>query len=557
MRPSTASASAARIWLLPLSVLGSVCLALFTLTSLADGLGSGDPLALLNLAFRPDPAAAANTLANAGEIVAAVLAIALTVVAIIVELASNRYTHRVTELFVSEPINFAVMGLFVVTALQGMWVTMTFDQSPDAIVPYTGIAVTMGMLTACLLILLPYFNFVFNYLNPLQIVQRISGHTFAAIRAQRRGTEAAQAEAIRGIEQLADVALNAMEHRDKGISVAGINALRELVTAYQGVREELPPAWFEMSETVVGNPDFISMDPHTIDAVAQRRLWLEMKVLRQYQMIYGEALGRMRDLNYVIAINTQHMAEDAARAGNLELLHTTLKFYNSFVRAAINAKDVRSAYNVLNHYRHLGQSLLGFRDGMYAAEIARYFKYYGLLSYNAKLPFLLEVVAYDLCALTELAVDQGSPVVDELLRIFLRVDRESEDEAHDDSLRGVRKAQVKLATYFLLREDEARARQVFRDMADESPARLASIRDELFSVRSPEYWEITDRGSNFEYLEPERKRRLATFFSWFDNLPTKGTALVSQLPVAPGAELDAHASFPQPAGREDAPSVPD
>jgi len=529
--------SVVRIWLLPFSVLLGVCLTLFVLTSLADGADGQDPLILLQLAFHPDPSSAANTLANAGEIVAAVLAIALTVVAIIVELASNRYTHRITELFVSEPVNFAVMGLFVVTALQGMWVTMTFSEA-GGVVPYTGIGVTMTMLTVCLLILLPYFNFVFTYLNPLQIVLRISSHTLAAVKHQKGGLDAAKLEAIRGIEQLADVALNAMEHRDKGVSVAGVNALRGLVAEYQAVLEDLPDEWFDVEGVVTENPDFLSMDPHTLDNITDRRLWLEMKVLRQYQMIYGEALNRMRDLNYVIAINSRAMAVDAAKAGNLELLHTVLKFYNSFVRAAINAKDVRTAYNVLNHYRLLAQELLDFKDGMYSAEIARYFKYYGLLSYNTNLHFLLETVAYDLCTLTEIAADRESPVVDELLRIFLKVDRESEDEGQDDSLRGVRKAQVKLATYFLLHDDVKRARQVYEDMLEESPDRLASIRDELLSVLSPEYWEITDRGSNFEYVPPSRKRTLATFFSWFPNLPTKGSALVSQLPVAPGAELD-------------------
>ena len=307
---------------------------------------------------------------------------------------------------------------------------------------------------------------------------------------------------------------------------------------YQDVSKDLPEEWFDVSGVITDNPDFISMDPHTLELITERRLWIEMKVLRQYQMIYGEALNRMRDLNYVIAINVRSMALDAAKAGNLELLHAILKFYNTFVRAAINAKDVRTAYNVLNHYRHLAQSLMDFRGGMYTAEIARYFKYYGLLSYNSSLSFILETVAYDLCTLTEAAVDAKSPVLDELLRIFLKVDRESDEEDHEDSLRGVRKAQVKLASYFLVHGAEARARLVFEDMSSEEPMRLASIRDELFSVHSPEYWEVTDRGSNFEYLSPERKRTLNVFFGWFPDLPSKGSALVSQLPVAPGAELD-------------------
>ena len=535
---SVRSPSSLRIWLIPLSILSGVCLSLFVLTLLVDAMGRPDPVSVLRLVFQPNPEAASSTLANAGEIVAAVLAIALTVVAIIVELASNRYTHRVTELFVSEPINFVVMGLFVVTALQGMWVTVTFDNAsdPEGFVPYVGIAVSMGLLTLCLLILLPYFNFVFAYLNPIQIVARISRHTLDVIEegGSRGDVEAQQLEAIRGVEQLADVSLNAMEHRDKGVSMAGVNALRALLHDYQALRPKLADSWFRVEGSVARNPDFVSLSPGSLEDLAQRRIWFEMKVLRQYQMVYGEALNRMRDVNYVIAINTRLLAEEAAQQDHVELLHASMKFFNTYLRAAINNKDVRTAFNVFNQYRLLAQALLSYRNGAYTVEIARYFKYYGLISFAAELPFILETVAYDLCTLNELAVDRQAPVTDELLRIFLRVDKESEGEVQEASLRGVRKAQVKLATYYLLQQDTERARLVYEDMAAEDPQRLASIRDELFAVHSPEYWEINDRGANFDYLSPRRKAKLTEFFNWFPDLP--GATLVSQLPSAPGSQ---------------------
>jgi hypothetical protein len=55
-------------------------------------------------------------------------------------------------------------------------------------------------------------------------------------------------------------------------------------------------------------------------------------------------------------------------------------------------------------------------------------------------------------------------------------------------------------------------------MAHEDLHRLGSIRDELLSVHSPEYWEVIDRGVNFDYLPPERKQKLQLFFGWFAGL---------------------------------------
>ncbi len=513
-------ASPFRIWLLPLSLLLGVATAVFVTTHAIDAAGEPDPGAAFGLLLRPNASSAFAALNNAAEVVAALLGIAITVVAIIVELASNRYTHRITELFVAEPINFGVMGFFVVTAVQCLVVNITFDMGEDAtvgFVPYVGAAVSMIMLGFSLVILLPYFAFVFSFLNPIEIVDRIRRHTLDVIASRARAwtTARKQQEAVRGVEQLADVALNAMEHKDKGVSMASADALRSLILDYQKVRPGLEPAFFAVEGDLAHNPDFVSMAPAVLESVSERRIWLEMKVLRQYQTLYNEALNRMRDMNYLIAINTRTIAEKALENGNVELFNLAVKFFNTYLRATINAKDVRTAYNVLNQYRLLAERVLSYDQGSYAIEIARYFKYYGGVSFTAKLPFILETVAYDLCELNELAYEEDSPAARELLRIFLQVDRESEGEVQETSLRGVRKAQVKLATFYLLKGDEELAREVFRDMSNEQPARLDSIRGELLAIRSSEFWEISDRGANFDYLPPKRKRRMLEFFAWF------------------------------------------
>lgn len=514
-----------RIWALPFMILLGAAVALFTATMTADTLGEADPAGLWGLLLNPNPASALGAISNAAEVVAAVLGIAITVVAIVVELASNRYTHRITELFVAEPINFAVMGFFVVTALQCLAVSIVFDMNAGDVhgfVPIVGAGVSMVMLALSLIILLPYFAFVFSFLNPIEIVERIRRHTLEVIGSKRAAWTVAnkQREAIRGIEQLADVALNAMEHKDKGVSMASADALRQLLLDYQELRPHLRKEWFTVEGELAHNPDFVSMAPSVLELVTERRIWLEMKILRQYQTLYGEALNRMRDMNYLIAINTRHIAEAALRQKNPELFDLTVKFFNTYLRATINAKDVRTAYNVLNQYRLLAEYALDYADGEHSVEIARYFKYYGGVSFNAKLPFILETVAYDLCALNELAHEKDNASARELLGIFLQVDRESASEVQETSLRGVRKAQVKLATYYLLEGEEELAREVFDDMSGEAPERLASIRNELLAIDSSEFWEISDRGVNFDYLPPRRKRRMLEFFGWFgDRLP--------------------------------------
>lgn len=525
-----------RIWLLPFSILLGVAFACFVLSFIADTSAVGSSDDLFRLLWTPNPQAAANTLSNAGEVVAAVLAIAITVVAIIVELASNRYTHRITELFVAEATNFYVMGFFVVTGLQCLWVTLTFDYQVTSagnvieggFIPYWGIRVSMVMLTICLLILLPYFAFVFQFLNPVNIVSRIRAHTLEAVRRGGR-VDRAKEEAVRGVEQLADVALNAMEKKDTGISMASVDALYSLVEEYLTARLHVDPEWYRVDGRLEHNADFVSMAPEVLAEVSSRKIWFEMKVLRQYQTLYTEALNRQRDINYIVAINTRRIAELALKHDHAELFDLSIKFFNTYLRATINARDVRTAYNVLNQYRILAENVLEISNGSRSAEIARYFKYYGRISFDQKQPFILETVAYDLCTLNEVAFDRKSRAGRELLKIFLEVDRESSSEVQEISLRGVRKAQIKLATYYLQSGSEDLAREVYRDMINEKPDRLASIRDELLAVQSREFWEISDRGQNFDYLTPKRKGCMMTFFEWFgDMLPPRASLVIPQ-----------------------------
>ena len=112
-------------------------------------------------------------------------------------------------------------------------------------------------------------------------------------------------------------------------------------------------------------------------------------------------------------------------------------------------------------------------------------------------------MAYDLGALCEVAHDSGADVEAGLLDIFLEVDpKTSEGDVQETSLRGVRKAQLKLATYYLLVGAEPLARRIWDDMRDDRADRLGSIRDELLEVQEKDFWEISDRGWNFDYLPP-------------------------------------------------------
>jgi hypothetical protein len=151
-----------------------------------------------------------------------------------------------------------------------------------------------------------------------------------------------------------------------------------------------------------------------------------------------------------------------------------------------------------------------------ATEAVRHMKYYGLLSFDMELSFVTETVAYDLSALAQLANELGSDAEGAILAEFLELDRPPFVRGNDKALMGVRKAQVKLAAYYLSTNQEERARAIANDMREEPEERLRKIRWQLENVENKDFWEIIDRGRNFEFMPPAQREHLPTFFKWLD-----------------------------------------
>jgi hypothetical protein len=383
---------------------------------------------------------------------------------------------------------------------------------------------------------------VFDFLDPEKIIARIGQQTLDSATGRRgtasRGSVAQrQAAVVARMEQLTDIAINALAQKDKVIASGAIAALRRTLVAYLPAKRELPAAWFAIGTGLRDNPDFVALAKDSVTDLADRRIWLEWKALRQLRAIFSEAVANLPEMAHVVAIETRYAGEAALVASEREVLALVIKFMNTYLRATLNAREVRSAYNVLNQYRQLAEAMMhapapnagANPDSMTAEliEIGGHFKYYAQLARRMGLGFITETTAYDLCDLCERAADAGAACHDRLLAIFLDIDKEPETPADERALRGVRKAQAKLATYYLVRGMGARARAIHDDMLQESPERLRSIRDEMLSVIAKDFWEVVDRGTNFDYLDQPRKERLREFFGWFSGLeaPAPPTAL--------------------------------
>ena len=478
-----------------------------------------------------DRGAALEAVGNAAEVISALLAVVITVVAIVVELAATRYTHRITELFIREPINVIVLSFFVLTTVLCLWISATFgtDVAATAILPQAALWLPLAMLTLSLVILLPYFAFVFAFVSPLNTIRRLSAEALHAIERYERRGETARLQVLEVIEELADLARGSLQQKDRTIAMAVADAFSQLLRDFWQRRADLPDHFFALDGALARDPDFVAVDASVRNKLGRAGGWLEVKILRQFLELFSSSLGQARDVGSFLAIKTRNLAVESDDPDN-EMLGLGVQFFNSYLRAAINGRDLRLAYYVLDQYRQLAEELIARGDFEQAVEIGGFMRYYGQVAYNADLAFLIETVAYDLFRLIEFSEEHASPATDALLAIFLEVDRPEEPATGDeDRLLGVRRIQAQLGIALLARGDHDRVQQIQADMAAERPERLALVRAELLHETHRTYWEFTDRGVNFAYLPPELRPQLDEFFARFD-----GLELASPADPAPG-----------------------
>jgi hypothetical protein len=243
--------------------------------------------------------------------------------------------------------------------------------------------------------------------------------------------------------------------------------------------------WYFIPPWIRQSSDFLTLSDEAVADLVARKTWLEWKIFRQYMMLFNASIDLLKEVCYHVAMNTRIIGEGSCHPdrGDLYSLDLAIKCFNTYIRSAITKNVVHTVYIVLFQYRKLAESLIVFgkelkRDRTKYAlgasledrvlQIAKYMRYYSVEVMNRKLYFLVEVIAHDIRNLCELASSLDSVVHEKLLDVFMTIFDTTDTTAPENAIRGFRRAQVCLATSYLLHDKEYFARKVYDDFAEES-----------------------------------------------------------------------------------------
>ncbi|MBN1918960.1 MAG: DUF2254 domain-containing protein [Verrucomicrobia bacterium] len=424
------------------------------------------------------------------------LAVVITALAIAVPLTASMYTPKLLEIFLGDRLNRIVLGLILFSTVNTLWVSARVSAGH---VPRFGLVLTFVLLLACFAVLLPYFFYVFRFLHPSHILERLQQSAVSLVQRlpelkNRRSLGALQTDLRERIEHITSLGMRSLDREDRDVAQGALRSIQRVAISYPGVKGALPEAWFQPTFR-----DAMRMSNEAMEALEASRTWVEMECLRQVELVFLASLAKAPDLVGTACQVLRVVGLRGAHENDLPVLGLATDLFHSFVRAAVNRRDVRSAYHVLYQYRLLAEELLKRTPGV-VGDMGKRLAYYADAAVQTGLNFVAETIAYDLGVVTHQAREQGSEAFQALLAAFTALPRQT---ATKRPVRGVLKASVILAARLELagETDSARPllepvrtldedvrREVFADLLDNPPER---------------FWEVTDRLINFDYTPPD------------------------------------------------------
>ena len=427
------------------------------------------------------------------------VAVVFTTVAIAVPLTANMYSLRFLEFFIKDPVNAAVLLLVVFTDVANTWAGYRMKEGA---VPVVQFHLLFVLTVLCFAVLFPYLYYIFRFLHPSTLLSRLE-------REVRSGLSLASREPARGrgmvaanLEHLANVAIRSLERGDRNPALESVDALARVLRRYWELKPDLPQAW------LVPDPrHFLGFSSAALDELRSSGTWVEMKVYSQLYQIVGAAIGRQSDLAATAAKTLRKLGQESSARSDPRVRELTIEYFNTLLRLALNRREARAVFAILDQYRLFADSLNSDLPEL-GEEIAYYLGYYGQVARDMNLSFLAEAAAYDLATLVRSAWQAQAPNRQKLLEGFLRYGEDAKMP-----LKGVHKAQAILASFFSLHGENEAVEAIRLAWHDLSPVFVAQVRNELLGATREKYWEVSDRRMNLDYVPEEQRAKLREFFA--------------------------------------------
>ena len=444
--------------------------------------------------FTPDPAAAAGTLGLVGGAEGVTLSIVLLGVMFGIQTSSSRYSPRIIGIFTRNPLNALVLSFALASIL---YTFLVRSEVKVNYVPMASVAVAEVLALINFALLFPYVLYTFEVMRAETLVSGIMRRARRELRAAGgRDHLRRRADLMTCVAQVTDIAIGSMQLGDMPVCVLGIDVLGQfLARDYVPAKKKLSAEWFK-----VGHAELPGASDQIIAEVNRARTWFTYMVMSSFVDMVGLAPVHRKEAVYAIAVATRNVGLEAIEAGDAEVAELCLRFFNTYLRAAINRSAPTFASGIMNEYRRYAIGALEWRRDL-SVEAAAHLLRYGRHFDEAGMPAIFGAAAEDVADLAIEARVRDPQVSFRLAQLLVRNLLDLIPNARPIGLNGLFKGVAKLTCWAMAADEKDIAHVLVEGIAAAPPDFVDAALSRMEGLQNGLFWEVNERVISFDWME--------------------------------------------------------
>jgi hypothetical protein len=478
--------------------------------------------------FTPDPIAAGAVLGLVGGAEGVTLSIVIVAVVFGIQTTSSRYSPRIIGIFTRNPLNALVLSLALASILYTFLVRGEVKNTAAVPMWSVGVAVVLALINFA--ILLPYVSYIFEVMTAETLVESIMRRAKRELRAASTTRHARRRRdaLMTSIAQVTDIAFGSIQLGDMPVCVLSIDVLGRFVADdYLASKKGFPAEWFQ-----VDHSDMPGASDQIIAEVNRAQTWFAYTILSSFVDMVGLTPVHRKEAVHAIAVATRDAGIAAIRVGDSEVAELCMRFFNTYLRAAINRSAPTFASGIMNEYRRFAIGALEWRPDL-AVEAAAHILRYGRHFDEAGMPATLGAAAEDVADLAIEARARDPQVTLKLARLLVRNLLDLSPSARPIGLNGMFKGVAKLTFWAMAADQRDVARLLVDGMAAAPPDFVDAALDRMESMEDGLFWEVNERVIAFDWVEQPLREEIPRLRAALRRSKISGKELAAELEKAP------------------------
>lgn len=477
--------------------------------------------------FTPDPAAAAGTLALVGGAEGVTLSIVIVSVVFGIQTTSSRYSPRIMGIFTRNPLNALVLSFALASIL---YTFLVRGEVKVSYVPTWSVAAAVVLALINFAILLPYVGYIFEVMRAETLVSGIMRRARRELRAAVNSLHARRhrSELMTSVAQITDIAFGSIQLGDVPICVLSIEVLGQLIADdYLPIKKGFKTDWFK-----VGHTEMPGASDQILSEVNRAGTWFTYTIMSSFVDMIGLTPVHRKEAVHAIAVATRNVGLAAIEVGDKEVAELCVRFFNTYLRAAINQSAPPFASAIMNEYRRYAIGALEWRPDL-AVEAAAHLLRYGRHFDEAGMPAILGAAAEDVADLAIEARARDPHVTHRLALLMVRNLLDLIPNARPIGLNGLFKGVAKLAFWAMAADQRDVAHILVEGIAAAPPEFVDAALDRMESMQNGLFWEVNERVIAFDWVEQPLRAEIPRLRAALRRAKASGHTLTIELEGAP------------------------